>query len=66
MKSTYGSEYGWSDMSADEIQKDWRAKKTDVMLRICHDLLCGKLKGFSLPVHIQDIIDFMQGVIHES
>lgn len=66
LKSTYGSEYGWSDMSADEIQKDWREKKSDVMLRICHDLLCGKLKGFSLPVHIQDIIDFMQGVIHES
>lgn len=66
LKSTYGSEYGWSDMSADEIQKDWREKKSDVMLRICHDLLGGKLAGFSLPAHIQEIIDFMQGVIHES
>lgn len=66
LKSTYGSEYGWSDMSADEIQKDWREKKSDVMLRICHDLLGGKLATFSLPAHIQEIIDFMQGVIHES
>ena len=60
LKNTYGSEYGWSNMSADEIQKDWREKKSDIMLRICHDLLGGNLESFSMPVHIQEIIDFMQ------
>lgn len=65
LKTRYGDEYGWNDMTADELQKDWRRKKSDVILRICHDLLNGELEGFSLPSHIQDIIDFMQGASNE-
>ena len=67
LKETYGDEFGWNEMTADQIQCDWRNnKKSDVMLKICHDLISGGLKGFVLPTHIQEIIDFMQGVVHES
>lgn len=49
-------------MTEDEIQQDWRNnKKSDVMLRICHDMIHGELDKFVLPTHIQQIIDFMQG-----
>ena len=66
LKETYGEEYKWKELTAGQIQADWRNnKKSDVMLRICHDLINGKLKGFVLPSHIQEIVDFMQGVVHE-
>lgn len=61
LKEKYGDLYGWNDMTADQLQEDWRKKKSDVMLRICHDLVNGELDGFCLPQHIQEIIDFMQG-----
>lgn len=66
LKSKYGTEYGWNNMTADQLQKAWREKKTDIMLRICHDLINGELNGFIMPSHIQEIIDFMQGDTHES
>lgn len=66
LKSKYGDIYGWSNMTADQLQKDWREKKSDVMLRICHDLVNGELDGFTMPPHIQQIIDFMQGDTHDS
>ena len=66
LKSKYGEIYGWSNMTADQLQNDWRKKKSDVMLRICHDLINGELDGFTMPPHIQQIIDFMQGDTHES
>ncbi len=66
LKTKYGAEYGWINMTADEIQRDWRDKKSDVMLRICHDMIDGNLDSFVLPSHIQQIIDFMQGVSDES
>ena len=65
LKNKYGAEYGWSNMTADQLQKDWREKKSDVMLRICHDLINGELADFYMPSHIQQIIDFMQGDVHE-
>ena len=65
IKEKYGRQYGWSNMTAEELQQDWREKKSDVMLQICHDLVEGELVDFILPAHIQDIIDFMQGVAHE-
>lgn len=40
-------------------------KKSDVMLRICHDMIQGELDEFVLPPHIQHIIDFMQGDVVE-
>lgn len=61
LKLKYGEEYGWSTMTADDIQRDWRNKKSDVMLKICHDMINGELSTFTLPPHIQQIIDFMQG-----
>ena len=61
----YGDVYGWKDMTADELQKDWRDNKSDVMLRICHDLINGELDSFTMPIHIQQIIDFMLGDTHE-
>lgn len=66
LKRKYGTEYGWTTMSADQIQQDWRDnRKVDVMLKICHDLIIGELDGFVMPAHIQNIIDFMQGDTHE-
>lgn len=60
LKDQYGEIYGWSEMSADELQEDWRKdKKSDVMLAICHDLLLGNLKGLTMPEHIQNVLDFL-------
>lgn len=57
----YGSDYGWSGMSEEELQQDWRDnRKTDVMLRICHDLVAGELTEFTMPKHIQDVLEFLQ------
>lgn len=67
LKEKYGEVYGWRQMTPDQIQEDWRnSKKSDVMLRICHDLINGELSDFILPPHIQEIIDFLQGVSHDS
>lgn len=55
----YGNEYKWTNLNKDQLQKDWRDKKSDVMIKISHDLLNGKLNDFKLPKHIQDIISFM-------
>lgn len=60
LREKYGEEYGWADMTADELQTDWRRRKSDVMLRICHDLAAGLLPTFTMPRHIGDILDFMQ------
>jgi len=57
----YGSDYGWDEMSKEELQKDWEDhRKTDVMLRISHDLVNGELVGFKLPPHIQEALDFLR------
>lgn len=55
----YGDDYGWSGYTEDQLQEDWRSKKTNVILRICEDLLSNNLEGFSMPKHIQEILDFM-------
>lgn len=60
LKQKYGEVYGWSNKSAEAIQDEWQTKKSDVMLRICDDLVKGELEGFHLPSHIQQIVDFMQ------
>lgn len=57
----YGSKYGWDEMNEDQLQEDWRNnRKTDVMLRICQDLAAGELAAFTMPRHIQEVIDFLQ------
>ncbi len=55
----YGSEYGGENISADDLADDWRESKSKVMLRLCHDLACGELPTFTMPVHIQAVLDYM-------
>ena len=57
----YGSDYGWDCMTEKELHDDWKAhRKTEVMLRISHDLINGELKGFTLPSHIQEALDSLR------
>ena len=55
----YGAEYGWETLSADDLANDWRNSKSKVMLILCHDLARGELPTFSMPSHIQAVLDFM-------
>lgn len=59
LKQHYGTKYGWSEMTEEEVSTDWAKRKTEIMLQICHDLTNGQLKDFALPTHIQQIVDFM-------
>ena len=59
LKNKYGDEYGWNDLTKDQLQEKWRKSKTDIMFRICKDLLSGDLNGFTMPAHISGVIDFM-------
>ena len=62
----YGADYGWDNMNEDELQKDWRDnRKTDVMLRLCHDLVSGELDDFIMPKHIREALDFLLKPIGE-
>lgn len=62
----YGAEYGWDNMSEDEIQNDWRAhRKTEVMLRLSHDLTNGELDNFTMPTHIHQALDFLLEPMYE-
>lgn len=55
----YGAEYGWETLSADDLANDWKNSKSKVMLSLCHDLARGELPTFSMPSHIQAVLDFM-------
>ncbi len=57
----YGELYGWSNLTADQLQLKWRDNKSDVMLRISHDLVLGELEGFIMPSHIMDVLTFLIG-----
>ena len=59
LKKKYGSKFGWKNMTADEVQNDWRNSKSFIMLDICQDLINGDLPGFVMPPHIQKVLDFM-------
>lgn len=62
----YGAEYGWDNMNEDEIQNDWRAhRKTEVMLRLSHDLANGELDNFTMPTHIHQALDFLLEPMYE-
>lgn len=63
----YGAEYNWTGMSADQLQEDWRKnKKTDVMLRICHDLVNRGLSGITMPGHIQVALNFLSSPVEDN
>ena len=59
LKERYGAEYGWEELDKDAIAKSWEKMKSDVMLRICHDLLNDELEGFTMPQHIHQVLSFM-------
>ena len=62
LKTLYGEEMGWTSLSPDELQKDWRESKSFVMFRLCRDIEnnMDELKDFSMPAHIQKAIEFME------
>lgn len=60
LRTRYGDIYGWSSMDKNELQQYWQEQKTDVILRICHDLVNRQLPTFTMPSHIQRVLDFMQ------
>lgn len=62
LKSKYGKEYSWLELTPDQLADDWRTSKSSVMLRLCHDLSHGELPTFVMPQHIQTILDFMGAV----
>lgn len=59
LKKKYGTRFGWENMTADEVQNDWRNSKSFIMLDICQDLINGDLPDFIMPPHIQKVLDFM-------
>ena len=54
---------GWENMTADQMQNDWRESKSYVMLQLCQDLRTGKLESFTMPPHIQEVISFMESEV---
>lgn len=62
LKEHYGDIYNWKSMTKQELSDDWRNNhKSEVMLKICHDLVSGNLNGFTMPQHIQSVLDSLQG-----
>lgn len=60
LKNRYGDQLGWTSMTADELQKDWRGSKSYIMLQLCHDLRTGEISEFTMPKHIDTILKFME------
>lgn len=59
LQSNYGEAFGWKNLSKEDLAKDWQSQKAEIMLKISQDLATGKLEGFDIPAHIQEIFDFM-------
>lgn len=59
LKTTYGEQFGWSELSKEELSKDWESQKANVMLTITRDLSEGNLCSFSMPAHIEVVLNFM-------
>ena len=59
MKEKYGEVFGWSNMTAQQLTEAWKNAKASDMFTICKDLASGGLKGFQMPKHIQDVLDFL-------
>ena len=59
LKSTYGEHFGWSKLSKEELSEVWEGQNANVMLTIARDLSEGKLRSFSMPAHIEAVLDFM-------
>jgi hypothetical protein len=61
LKEKYGADFGWSDLSEEELADNWRSAKSEVMLQVCKDLACGELVNFEMPEHIETILEFLEG-----
>ena len=59
LKTTYGEQFGWSGLSKEELSRDWEGQKANVMLTITRDLSEGKLCSFSMPAHIEAVLNSM-------
>jgi predicted ATP-dependent endonuclease of OLD family len=60
LKEKYGEEFGWKDMTPDQMEKAWREAKASDMLTICKDIANGELSDLQMPKHIQDVFDFLK------
>ena len=61
LQSKYGTQFGWTGLTQDQLSDKWRTQKAEVMLTISHDIANGSLVGLQMPAHIQAIFDFMAG-----
>ncbi|MBQ2875391.1 MAG: AAA family ATPase [Clostridia bacterium] len=61
LQSKYGTQFGWTGLTQDQLSDKWRSQKAEVMLTISHDIANGSLVGLQMPAHIQAIFDFMAG-----
>ena len=59
LKNKYGDVFGWKDITAKQLTEAWKNAKASDMFTICKDLAGGKLEGFQMPKHIQEVIDFL-------
>ena len=56
----YGNDFGWASKTSDELGKGAKIDgKADIMLTICRDLVAGELEGFTMPQHVQKVLDFL-------
>ena len=61
LQNTYGSQFGWTGLTKDQLSDKWRSQKAEVMLTISHDIANGTLVGLEMPAHIQSVFNFMSG-----
>lgn len=60
LKEQYGELFGWKNMTKEEMQEAWCQAKSSNMLIICKDMEMGELKGFEMPKHIHEVLEFMK------
>lgn len=60
LKAKYGNSQGWSDLSVKDLSDDWRKNKAGFMMQLSYDLASGELNEFEMPLHIKNVLDFME------
>lgn len=59
LKKKYGKLFKWENYDADQMQRAWREAKAAEMLIICKDIANGELSELQMPLHIQEVLDFL-------
>lgn len=59
LKAKYGDAFGWTDMTTEQMEKEWREAKASDMLTICKDIASGELPELQMPAHIQEVFNFL-------